>query len=339
MRARILCALLFLAGCSADPVASEIASWNTTSGPIAAPVHVAMSPVATLVRLDRPAYAIAIDAHDLYFTTAPATSLEQKPPAVMKCSKTGCETATPVAFGRTMPIDIAVDASNVYWLAPSEPSLSKAILSCPIDGCNGADPRLVVFQDPILDIASNGASLFWLGAGKVSSCDGSDCDATRRVVVSQVDAIQIDVDADTLYFRKFTDESIERCAIADCGTKVRLATDFGFTPFAFDQTNVYFRTPMGISRCAKTGCRKPALVAPLDQDASVTDIAADGARVYWIDRQSANACPITGCAKPFVISSSGEGVKSANRLALDGEYLYWTTGGALGPGAIFRVTK
>ena len=348
MRLHLL-AGLFLVGCGSDPVASERASLGYTQGPIQKdPARLTMGPLEIVVQLDRPAYAITGDHDNVYFTTAFKSSDEIDPANVMQCAKTGCDVPTPIAFGSKLSTSIAVDASRVYWLG------SNDVLSCPIGGCGGSSPA-VVTDGSIRNIASNG-SLFWVGDGTIRACDGSNCAATTRTVHGwdAKDAVQVSADATNVFYRNALDDAIVRCSADDCASPARVATNFGAAPFAIDATNIYFRTPSGISRCNKMGCREAAVIAPLDEAANVQSIVADGVHVFWIANYAVYTCPVSGCAKPTLVAAAGAGVdtpNSANALAIDDHYVYWTSGVATswwqgadgvdhhGPGMIMRLAK
>ncbi len=63
---------------------------------------------------------------------------------------------------------------------------------------------------------------------------------------------------------------------------------------------------------------------------------SDGDHVYWRDGflDQVYRCPVSGCAPgPEIIATKQRG-QPGGQIALDGEYVYWTT-----TGGVYRLAK
>jgi hypothetical protein len=96
-------------------------------------------------------YGIAVDADGVYFTVPGDSN-------VMRCPLTTCLLPTPVANGQTDPADIALDATNVYWINNSSPA---TVMKCPLGGCGSSAITVASQQNAPSFLAVGTNALFW----------------------------------------------------------------------------------------------------------------------------------------------------------------------------------
>lgn len=89
---------------------------------------------------------------------------------------------------------------------------------------------------------------------------------------------------------------------------------------ALDAVNVYFTTDNGgVSKCAKTGCAAPTILAAGPYQGA--DIAVDATDAYWATRAGVFRCAAGGCnGSPLMLAP-----QQAYSLSIDDANVYFTT--------------
>jgi hypothetical protein len=226
-------------------------------------------------------------------------------------------------------VSLTTDASTVYWTTLC---INGAVYSCPDTGCNNS-PTLLTASTPPGQILASGGSLFWQygekGHNEVLSCAPSSC-GTQTALGQLVSGGGIAIGGSDLFWWD-SNSAIYSCALGSCanpaGGQFIAATSGTGGPqtLAANGSNVFWTdTGTGSVRgCAvSSGACAGAFTVHSSSGPSV--IIADASNVYWNDNNNVWQCPASGgCTSPIGLAA---GLQTANSLASDGTYVYWTTG-------------
>jgi len=366
------CLLLVAVGCGAR---TELSIPPDASSPVVDASHDVAHPPdveapdvdtqaapTVLATTDAPAYAITVDAKNVYWTqghwgpaNAPTYSL------ALQCEKTNCKTPMALAMGLDIvPLSIAVDHQTIYWTAQGpdgfDPSLHgsvpNGIYACAIGGC-GQSPQALV-AGSMHNVFTDAGRLFWIGSDDVEQCISGDCGASATSLATGNGSVRIDGG----YAYWSTSSAIMRCPLSASGcaaAPVVVVADSpaqwnpnvpNFRPFAIDAANIYWTSNGVLLRCPKEGCAVPTVIMPFGKTYAQC-IETDGVNVYWTAPNAIVRCPVSGCAKPVRVYMSfpaSPPMPSPNCLALDETNVYWTTGGigymsAPGAGSVMMLPK
>ncbi len=291
--------------------------------------------ITPLAELEMPALAIALDATNVYWTsgayTPPADATPW--PIAMHCPKSGCASPTILAYAtglgtlegpsdRYAPRFIAVDRTRVFWSSSDDSATTVA--ACAIGGCSDA-PSTLLSTAELWGLGVADGETVWADS-VVSACRPDDCAATTDVIAGGAPAT-MKLDGDQVYWADAN--AIRGCPVSGCVEPTVVVGVPEVTAFAVDATNVYWRAEAGLMACAKHGCTTPRLLVADDEcDGGFVDMVADGLHVFWITGNSVFECAVSGCGgEPTRIDTPyWDATDRPNRLAVDDESLYWTTG-------------
>jgi hypothetical protein len=221
------------------------------------------------------------------------------------------------------PYDIAIDATNVYWVNEVP---AGTVNSCPITGCNNTPTVLASAQSNPTGIAVSQGVVYWVnyGAGanlgSVMQCAATGCGGSpTTLATSQDEPTAIAVASNGNVFWN-TLGGIMKCT----GTLPCTPTTFGPTgsDIAVDSNNAYWTAQAGPVRCALGGCSgSPTAIAT--GQLSAWAIAVDSTNVYWSDLGgiTVDTCAIAGgCGNnPTTLSAATR----PNDVAVQGSVVYW----------------
>ena len=220
--------------------------------------------------------------------------------SVVRCPLAGCNGTSPVVLASDIvaPRGIDVDAGSIYWLSSPEPpddggGPMTRVFKCPKQGCNGADPTLLLeipIQNQAHDVVVRAGLLYYAAWPWFGSCPTSGCLQSGRIDFGGRPAVSVATDSTFLYVSEFGQSQISRCALPDCTNGVVLATGLGVLGLAVDSSHIYFAVNDSyepttdnayIGRCALAGCGSDLPEMIVAEDVSPYAIAADDARIYY----------------------------------------------------------
>jgi hypothetical protein len=227
------------------------------------------------------------------------------------CAQGHCQPVT-LASGLTNPVSVALDPAQVYFV---ESTATGTVRSCPKTGCDGGvAPTLADTQPFPSGISCLGATLAWANNGQGAghsdgalwSCGLPNCFPQAQAPMQPATAAVV-LDADGVYFVQLLNPGmVSVCHAVNCLNPKRLLTDLLYpSALALDNGAVYV--------------------------AAYGTGAADGA-VY--------SCVRTGCGDAGFPIALGE--RTVSGIAVDGDYVYWTSQGtatAAADGEVRRCLK
>ena len=263
-----------------------------------------------------------------------------------------------LASGLKAPANIAVDATDVYWLdaylppvmAGTPPSYQAAgsVMKCAIGGCGNAPTTIAAGQALPEVIALDDTSVYWgvnpgmAGSAALMRCAKSACSTTQTKLMTGAPT-GIAIDAAHLYWLVPGNTidivgSVWSCNVPDCVPQL-LTTVKGWPSslVVAASTLVWAEEdgPGSLLSCTPSSCMPTALASGLPQRPA--SVAADAQSVYWHDGAgSVLTCPIHGCnGLPRALLS---GPSFYGAIATDGVNVY-VAGAPMGtPGAVIKCS-
>ena len=269
---------------------------------------------------------LAIDGDELFWTSK---SLGR----VAKCETSDCSgTTTVLVDGFGTPVDLALDATYVYWSDGTSPG---SVARCARAGCGGVATTLATSQGGLDGVAVSSTLVFFDTPIGIGACPLTGCTGSPQVVISG--SGPDDIATDATYVFAIVGSTIDRCTLPACGDVTSLfSVPNGAEGVASDGVNVVATAKAAgeIFTCPVQGCAKPTLLVGNQSDPG--DVVSDGTAAYWVDENGSTVmeCALAGCAGvPLVLADS---VGAPNGIAVDSTYVYFADGNT---GEIARVPK
>jgi hypothetical protein len=264
-----------------------------------------------------------VDATNLYwFDTSGAAT-------VRSCAKTGCLAGPTILAEGAQTTGLASDGTNLYW----GDFTSGKIQRCAIAGCAKAPTAIAFGQTSVEGLTMDGNHLYWaasLDAGAIFTCTTPSCGTPVKLADNQGFVLALGAETSTVFWATLSlPGQVSRCAAAGCANTPGLVASARASTIAVVNGFVYFVdvNTKAIARCPTTGCVGPAPTIGTSLSPGV--IASDGVEVFWRDNTDSNiyACPVGGCAGVGQrVVATKQSVGSTGSLAVDGLYVYWSTG-------------
>ncbi len=290
----------------------------------------------------------AIDASNVYFTTASATnadgSLSPRGGTVSRCPLSGCiGSPTVIATGQSYPQQIAVNGSALYWFNDN----SFSLMRCGLDCQDNATTFFTLPNIAPLGFAVTENSVFFTSpyAGLVEGCAAGGCaDAAVTLASGQLQPSQIATDGTDLAWLdqgiqhitglkdlSFSDAGVSSCPVAGCDAGVRTLSSLtsGGSSVAVQNGIVYWANTGSILSCPATGCvGAPTVLVAVSREAQVGGLSLDDNNLYFaveIGGQEIETCPLTGCPNgPTVLASiPTNGAGTTEQTAVDATHVYF----------------
>jgi hypothetical protein len=235
---------------------------------------------------------LAVDATNLYWSNG----------SILKCATAGCTTPTiyyAPPSGSTAGF-VQSDGSNLYWMEITTGGgvTSYNIYSCPVSGCPGAGPTLVMLAPQINEMKLLSGFLYVSAVQAASGgstprqilkCSTAGCSNTPTVLLTTSSAgghflRPLALDSAHVYWFDQDNNQVAECSAAGCSsatvlasTTATVAPDFGI---AVDSTNVYWAGNGELYKCAIGGCSQSP--TPVLQGLSnPVAFGADSAAIYY----------------------------------------------------------
>lgn len=271
------------------------------------------------------AAAFTLDKENLYFVDAAVPG-----GALFQCPKAGCA-GKRIRLGSGFPDGIAIAGGNVIW---SDLQHSQ-VLACAIGGCNETPTAIASGETYIRGVWGDGTSVFWYAGGvspesgaTIRSCVGTGNCAPAAVATGLTSFGSLAVSAEgTLVY--LDAGIVKACTIGNCtktSTKTLEKGAKGDVVLANGQAFWVVQAEAGfVKSCPVTGCDAPTVIGG---SPSPYAPISDGKNVYWRDKTYSTIlrCSVSGCGEknPERFAVDQDGTARAS-LAVDGDYLYWTT--------------
>jgi hypothetical protein len=276
-------------------------------------------------------WGMAIDATTVYWTDCGDPDLGH----VQKVSKTGGP-VVPLASGNRLS-GIAVDSTNVYWVAGTADASSGAIMIVPVAG--GTPTVLAPESGAPAHIAVDASFVYWGDIGpnggvlRAPLAGGSPMTVTSAVAPFQIALSNTAV--------LWLGPQGLLTAPKTGGTAVALTRPGPTIPndgLAANSTTVYFTgglpgTP-GVSEVPLGG--GPVVVVAQSASSSFGGgpIAIDATRAYWADISgSIYAAPLSGGSA--ILLATGQ--DNVDAIAVDDDAVYWLVNGNGSPGGVVKL--
>lgn len=256
--------------------------------------------------------ALAVDSQNVYFGRVTS--------GVFAMAKDSRQIRT---MGDGKALRLALANGRLFW------GEGVRLVACPIEGCGGAPQGVVTDEVGIDEVLSDGESIAWharLGADDViRACPADSCSQGTVKTVTKVVSPRagFGIGDGKVFWADFKKE-LRYCPLAPlpCASPTKLGPGSN-DPFILGGV-AYWIYEQNVVACPLTGCEN--FPRKIGTSSFPRLVAVDDRDVYWRDGvdHTVVRCPITGCqGAPEEIAAAVDG--GTLGLALDAEYVYWTT--------------
>ncbi|MBX3226717.1 MAG: hypothetical protein KIT84_39145 [Labilithrix sp.] len=266
------------------------------------------------------ATTITVDDANVYF------AVESGAGTIYQCPKTGCSGA-PLVLGTGNASSIVVAGGIVYW----PDYFNGAIHGCNVGGCE--QPKSIVSNESFLRaLGYDGTHLVWIGGSALRRCPRTACNTltTQTLTTTNVDGTSIAVGGTFAFWAAPFIQKLYRCANLEGCTPQEVGP--GSHDVSTDGKDVFWVDGVGkaVLTCPIANCSAPN-VRKIGSSSAALRPVSDGTHVYWYEstRTRLVRCPVTGCAPEPVVIADDQRTQPAMGIALDAEYIYWTTTSAV----------
>ena len=233
---------------------------------------------------------VATAGGNVYWATSGSWA-QGTPGGVMKCPIAGCGAGPTILASGYAFSQIAVDATNVYWIAGQSYNgtswTNATVQRCALAGCGGAPATMYSLSGTISGLAVDASNVYWATDTGVMKCAVTGCGGVPTPVFSEsfapADSAAIASDGTNVYWSNYSAGTVEVCPVSGCGTPTQLASNQNYpTGIAVDSSHVYWGSigAQTLVGCAVGGCGGTPSILVTNQ-AAVSGIVLDATSVYW----------------------------------------------------------
>lgn len=279
----------------------------------------------------RPAWIAVDDAH-VYWVTEGDPNNGYAGGVVMRNAKTG-GTPTTLAMNETKPVDVVVDATNVYWIRATAGTIMKMPKA-------GGTPTLVATAADARRLAVDDTHLYWTrnangigGVSRIALAGGS----VEPLVTGRLGVHELALDSSSVFYS--TSTVVEKIAKAG-GTPTTVAGTTGLPEGVVLEGSTLFLRDDSSGGTVKTVPKAGGTATTIVTDDQPTGLAVDATHIYWSsDARRIVRAPLTG-GTPEILA---ENELNPAELASDECFVYWvdrqTLVGSSLDGKVARRTK
>jgi hypothetical protein len=186
--------------------------------------------------------SIAVAGGSAYWSSAWQTSPPSTGPMpgmVRACATSGCAGPTDLAPTQNVPVSLAADATNLYWID------AGAVQRCSLGGCNGMPTTLVSGKASGTGwIAVDAANVYWTSNPTTVYQAAKDGTNVIELASGQANTWQVATDGTSVYWTNYDTGTVMKCAVGGCNGSPTLLASGLASPMgiAVDATSVYFTT-------------------------------------------------------------------------------------------------
>jgi hypothetical protein len=240
------------------------------------------------------------------------------------CSGGKCQ---PVTLVTKVAVDIAVDATNVYW-ANRVPAPSGFVQKCAISNCVGTVTTLASGLGSPRGVLVDATNVYWIeqGTSVLQKCAIAGCGGTPTQLASGLATPNgLAGNGTQLFWTQTGDSTVRSCMLPGCASVTTMASgQSSLQGITVDATSLYWATANSVYKCALANCGSTITPLVTGLPYAADRIAVNATDAYITSETKPGAiwkCALGGCGtSPTTISGIGQPFG----VVLDAANVYWS---------------